>query len=126
MEFHDLRVLLAIASERSFSRAAKKLGRTQPAVSQALRRLEEQLGEPLVDRSARDGTLTEAGVTFRDFAQRLVDLAGEAERAVGARGLVALAVFTASDFGGIERISFHAPLVEAQLRLLVSAVAAMK
>lgn len=82
MEFHDLRVLLAIASERSFSRAAKKLGRTQPAVSQALRRLEEQLGEPLVDRSARDGTLTEAGVTFRDFAQRLVDLAGEAERAV--------------------------------------------
>ncbi len=83
MEFHDLRVFLAVASERSFSRAAKKLGRTQPAVSQSLRRLEEELGEPLVDRSARDGTLTEAGATFREFAQRMLDLAGEAERAVG-------------------------------------------
>jgi DNA-binding transcriptional LysR family regulator len=82
MELQEVRVFLAVAAERSFSRAARKLGRTQPAVSQALRRLEDQLGEPLVDRSARDGTLTEAGVTFRAFAQRLLDVADEAERAV--------------------------------------------
>lgn len=82
MEIGEIRAFLAIASERSFSKAARRLGRTQPAISQALRRLEEQLGEPLVDRTARDGTLTEAGVTFRDYAQRLLEVAAEAERAV--------------------------------------------
>ncbi len=46
-------------SARSFSRAARKLRRTQPAVSQAVRRLEQASGERLIDRSARDGTLTE-------------------------------------------------------------------
>ena len=82
MQLHDLKVLVTLAAERSFSRVARKLGRTQPAISQAVRRLEEELGEPLVDRSARDGRLTEAGVTFRDYAQRVLDLAAEAERAV--------------------------------------------
>ena len=52
-----------VAAERSFSRAAKKLRRTQPAVSQAIRRLEEHTGERLIDRSSRDGTLTDAGGT---------------------------------------------------------------
>jgi DNA-binding transcriptional LysR family regulator len=79
---HDLDVFVTLAAERSFSRTARKLGRTQPAISQAIRRLEEELGEPLVDRSARDGTLTEAGRTFRDYAQRVLDLTAEAERAV--------------------------------------------
>jgi DNA-binding transcriptional LysR family regulator len=82
VELGEVRVFLAIASERSFSRAARRLGRTQPAISQALRRLEDQLGEPLIDRSARDGTLTEAGVAFREYAQRLLEVAEEGERAV--------------------------------------------
>jgi DNA-binding transcriptional LysR family regulator len=82
MQLHDLRVFVTLAGERSFSKAARKLGRTQPAVSQAIRRLEEELGERLVDRGQRDGTLTEAGHTFRDYAQRVLDLTAEAERAV--------------------------------------------
>src|SRR5512140_1893682 len=82
MELQELRVFLAVASERSFSRAARKIGRTQPAISQAIHRLEAELGERLVDRTSRDGTLTPAGTTFRDYAQRVLDLAGEAERAV--------------------------------------------
>ena len=82
MELGEVRVFLTIASERSFSKAARRLGRTQPAISQALRRLEDQLGEVLVDRSARDGTLTEAGVAFREHAQRLLEVAEEGERAV--------------------------------------------
>ena len=45
-----------------------KLHRTQPAVSQAVRRLEDELGERLFDRSSRDGTLTEAGRLLRDYA----------------------------------------------------------
>lgn len=82
MEIQELRVFLAVASERSFSRAARKIGRTQPAISQAVRRLEEELGERLVDRSSRDGALTEAGVTFRDYAERVLELTTEAQRAV--------------------------------------------
>lgn len=83
MELHELRVLVAVAEARSFSRAAGKLGRTQPAVSQAIKRLEEEVGEPLVDRTSRDGTLTEAGRLLRDYALRLLQLADEAGRAVG-------------------------------------------
>jgi DNA-binding transcriptional LysR family regulator len=82
MQLHDLLVFVTLAAERSFSGAARKLGRTQPAISQSIRRLEDELNEPLVDRSLRDGTLTEAGRTFRDYAQRVLDLTSEAERAV--------------------------------------------
>ena len=71
-----------VAAERSFSRAAKKLHRTQPAVSQAIRRLEEELGDRLFDRSVRDGTLTEAGRLLQDYASRLLRLAADAEVAV--------------------------------------------
>jgi len=82
MELHELLVFVTVAGERSFSRAAKKLGRTQPAISQAIRRLEDELGETLVDRTSRDGALTDAGATFREYAQRVLDAAGEARRAV--------------------------------------------
>ena len=75
---------LTVAAERSFSRAAAKLHRTQPAVSQAIRRLEEEVGERLFDRSSKDGTLTEAGRVLRDYAERLQRLAEEAQL-VGAR-----------------------------------------
>ncbi len=53
MELSTLRVFMTVASERSFSRAADKLARTQPAVSLALQRLESELGEKLLDRFAR-------------------------------------------------------------------------
>src|SRR5215217_4894318 len=61
MDLSELQVFLTVASERSFSRAAAKLHRTQPAVSQAIRRLEDELGERLFDRSSKQGALTEAG-----------------------------------------------------------------
>jgi len=51
MELSELRVFLSVASERSFSRAATKLHRTQPAISQAVKRLEESVGERLFDRA---------------------------------------------------------------------------
>ncbi|OFW06672.1 MAG: hypothetical protein A3H96_25370 [Acidobacteria bacterium RIFCSPLOWO2_02_FULL_67_36] len=82
MQLPDLNAFVVVAAERSFSKAARKLGRTQPAVSQAVRRLEDELGERLFDRSSRNGTLTEAGVLLRDHAVRLLHLAGEAEAAV--------------------------------------------
>jgi len=73
---------LAVAEERSFSRAAVRLHRTQPAVSQVIRKLEASVGEKLFDRAARDGSLTAAGVLLRDYALRLLALRREASSAM--------------------------------------------
>jgi DNA-binding transcriptional LysR family regulator len=82
MDLAELRVFLTVASERSFSGAARKLHRTQPAISQAIRRLEDALGERLFDRSSKEGRLTEAGRVLRDYAERLLRLAEETEGAL--------------------------------------------
>jgi len=82
MQLQDLAAFLAVSADHSFSAAARRLHRTQPAISQAVRRIEDELGERLFDRSSRDGTLTEAGRLLQGYAQRLLGLAGEAELAV--------------------------------------------
>ena len=82
MDLAALKVFLTVAQERSFSRAAAKVHRTQPAVSQAVRRLEVELGEQLFDRSSKNGTLTEAGKMLQNYGERLVRLAEETESAV--------------------------------------------
>ena len=82
MQLQDLAAFVTVASERSFSGAARRLHRTQPAVSQAVRRLEDEIGERLFDRSSRDGTLTEAGRLLQEYAARLLGLASEAQAAV--------------------------------------------
>jgi DNA-binding transcriptional LysR family regulator len=83
MELTQLETFLAVAEERSFSRAAVRLNRTQPAVSQVIRKLEESLGETLFDRAARDGSMTAAGVLLHDYALRLMALRREATSALG-------------------------------------------
>lgn len=83
MELSQLETFLAVAEEKSFSRAATRLHRTQPAVSQVIRKLEESVGETLFDRAARDGSLTAAGVLLRDYALRLMALRREATSALG-------------------------------------------
>jgi DNA-binding transcriptional LysR family regulator len=82
MDLAALRIFLAVAEERSFSRAAAKVHRTQPAVSQAVKRLEEGLGELLFDRSSKSGTLTDAGRVLQNYGQRLIRLAEETESAM--------------------------------------------
>ena len=82
MNLHDLTAFAAVAEERSFSRAARRLHRTQPAVSQAVRRLEEELAERLFDRSSRVPVLTEAGTLLLDHASRLLRMASDAQAAV--------------------------------------------
>ena len=82
MDLTTLRVFLAVAEERSFSRAAAKVHRTQPAVSQAVRRLESDLGEELFDRSSKSGTLPDAGRVLQNYGQRLVRMAEETESAM--------------------------------------------
>jgi DNA-binding transcriptional LysR family regulator len=82
MDIASLKTFLAVAEERSFSRAAAKVHRTQPAVSQAIRRLETDVGETLFDRSSKSGTLTDAGKVLHNYGQRLVRLAEETESAM--------------------------------------------
>jgi DNA-binding transcriptional LysR family regulator len=82
MELYPLHVFLTIASEKSFSRAAEKLLRTQPAVSLALQRLELEVGDKLIDRSAKDMVLTDAGQTVLEYARRFENLRLEMENAL--------------------------------------------
>ena len=82
MELSTLRVFMTVASERSFSRAAEKLARTQPAVSLALQRLESELGEKLLERSAKDVMLTDAGRTVLEYARRFQNLEYELQNSM--------------------------------------------
>jgi DNA-binding transcriptional LysR family regulator len=82
MEHYLLQVFLTVATERSFSRAAEKLLRTQPAVSLALQRLEQELGEKLIDRSGKELILTDAGNTVLEYARRFQSLQQELDNAL--------------------------------------------
>jgi DNA-binding transcriptional LysR family regulator len=82
MELYSLQVFSTVVAERSFSRAAEKLYRTQPAVSLALQRLEAELGEKLIDRSAKDLVLTDAGRAVLDYARRFENLRQDLENAL--------------------------------------------
>ena len=82
MEFYPLQVFLTVATEKSFSRAAEKLLRTQPAISLALQRLELELGERLIDRSGKELILTDAGRTVLDYARRFQSLQQELDNSI--------------------------------------------
>jgi len=82
MELGQLEFFLKVIEEGSFSKAAERVYRTQPAVSIAIRRLEEELGAPLLDRSQKSPTLTEAGQILHDYARRIIALRDEARAAI--------------------------------------------
>jgi DNA-binding transcriptional LysR family regulator len=74
MDLYSLQVFRAVATEKSFSRAAARLSRTQPAISLAVQRLEGELGEVLIDRMGSPLRLTDAGNLVLDFARRFDNL----------------------------------------------------
>ena len=82
MDLFQLETFVAVAEERSFSRAAARLHRTQPAVSQVIAKLEAELGETLLERSSRDGTLTDAGEVLREYAHKMLNLRKDAGSAL--------------------------------------------
>jgi DNA-binding transcriptional LysR family regulator len=82
LDISQLEVFLAVAREGGFSRAADKLYRTQSAVSQAVRKLEREIGEPLFDRSSREGLLTDAGRVLQEYAERLLNVRENAREAL--------------------------------------------
>ncbi|MBI3950998.1 MAG: LysR family transcriptional regulator [Acidobacteria bacterium] len=78
MEFAQLEALVIIAQERSFSRAAERLARTQPAISIAIKKLEEEIGVLLLDRARKNIALTDAGEVLFEYAQKIINLRSEA------------------------------------------------
>ncbi|MEW6180254.1 MAG: LysR family transcriptional regulator [Chloroflexota bacterium] len=81
---HQLRVFIVAAETLNFSEAARKLNLSQPAVTQTIQTLENQLGEALFLRSGRKLQLSEAGVSFLPVARQLVALNLRAREVVDA------------------------------------------
>jgi DNA-binding transcriptional LysR family regulator len=106
MDLAELQVFLTVAKEGSFSRAAERLYRTQPAVSLAIRKLEDSLGQPLFVRGARPVRLTDAGVLLREYAERLLNLREEVKK-----GLMELEGLKRGELAlGVNESSIHALL----------------
>ena len=82
MEIHQLRYFVAVADEGNFSRAAAKVRVAQPSLSQQIRKLEAEIGQPLFDRLPRSVVLTEAGRCFLDYARQILASIGDARRCV--------------------------------------------
>ena len=106
MDLSELQVFLTVAREGSFSRAAERLYRTQPAVSLAIRKLEDSLGQPLFVRGARPVRMTDAGTLLRDYAERLLNLRDEVKK-----GLLELQGLKRGELSlGVNESSIHALL----------------
>jgi DNA-binding transcriptional LysR family regulator len=82
MDLLQLEHFLAVIEERTFTRAAERVCRTQPAVSQSIKKLEEYVGTALFARDVHEVSLTEAGRVLADYARRMVSLRDEAVRHV--------------------------------------------
>lgn len=82
MEIRQLNYFIAVAEERHFGRAAKRLHMAQPPLSQQIRQFEEQLGVRLLDRTTRRVDLTAAGQVLLDRGRRIIDEIEDLEAAV--------------------------------------------
>src|SRR6202165_5019729 len=128
MEFYPLKVFLTVAGEKSFSRAAEKLLRTQPAVSLAIQKLESDLQEKLIDRSGKELLLTDAGRIVYDYARRFENLEADlqnplAELRDNSAGRLSVGANESTSLyllGHIERYRRMYPKVKVQVRRSLS------
>ena len=82
MDYDQLASFLEVAKLQSFSRAAEKIYRTQPAISAQVRLLEQECGEKLFDRSGKKVLLTPAGEILQRYAEKILGLHTEALQAI--------------------------------------------
>src|SRR5215471_5206450 len=73
MDFDQIETFLEVARLSSFSRAAERRFRTQPAISSQIRSLEEEVGAKLLDRSGGRVALTAAGKVFQKYAEETIE-----------------------------------------------------
>ncbi|MEQ3698157.1 MAG: LysR family transcriptional regulator [Paracoccus sp. (in: a-proteobacteria)] len=93
-----LRALVGVIDHGSFTRAAEQLNMSQSTISQQISRLEDQLGQPLLDRDARPVRMTAAGERLTGYARRILALQDEATLALGdPSGSVSLRIGLAED-----------------------------
>ena len=107
-----LRTFLTIAETGSFTRAADEVHRTQSAVSMQMKKLEEQVGKPLVERGARAIRLTPDGLRLLEYAQRIVSLSEEA-----------VSIFSEPDLRGIVNLGVPDDYADRLLPRVLSAFA---
>jgi len=110
MELRHLRYFAAVAETCHFGRAAERLHMAQPALSQAIRQLESELGTPLFERTTRQVSLTPAGSFMYGEAQRVLGTVEDSVRSVrriadGRLGLVRLALTGTAAFTQLPRIA---------------------
>ncbi len=127
MELRDLRYFVAVAQHRNFSRAAEHLAVSQPALSEQIRKLEEELGAPLFARTSRGATLTDAGEAFLPQARAVLaqaDAAADSVRMVtsGVAGTLTLGFIDSAALAIlpalIRRFTERYPNVKLRLREL--------
>src|SRR5260370_2432903 len=95
LDLELLRSFVSVVDSGGFTRGGERVHRTQSTVSQQIKRLEDDLGQPLLNRTAKDVTPTEAGERLLSYARRLLSLAEEARDVVtrpGNEGAVRLGI----------------------------------
>ena len=128
MELRQLEYFVAVAEEANFTRAAERVHISQSGISAQVRRLEQQLGAELIDRSARTATLTPAGSAALEHARAVIAAAGAVQQAVDEvtgllRGRLVIAMVTACTVRPLfDALSaFHAAHPGVELSLLEDA-----
>ena len=122
LDLSALEIFRCVAQERSISGAAARLGRVQSNVSTRLKQLEEMLGAALFLRTRRGLTLTEAGRTLLDYAERLLALSREAAEALQEgrpRGVLRLGTMESTAAARLPAIlaDYHAQFAEVAVHL---------
>jgi len=95
LDLELLRSFVSVVDAGGFTRAGERVHRTQSTVSQQIKRLEEDVGQPLLNRNGKDVTPTEAGERLLSYARRLLSLAEEARDVMarpGSEGAIRLGV----------------------------------
>jgi DNA-binding transcriptional LysR family regulator len=123
MELQQLRSFRMIAEYKSFSKAAAELHLTQPALTVQIKRLEEELGELLIERLGRTVALTPAGEVFYGFAQQILNLTETARETMRqfstSRGRLAIGAGTTNTIFRLPLIlqQFHQSYPRIELRI---------
>jgi len=109
LDLASLQVFQTVVREQSFSRAAEKLFRTQPAVSISIRKLEDWVGQPLFVRGSGARMLTDAGVLLLEYADRMLNLREEIRKGM-------------NDLRGLERGQLSVGVNESSIHALLPAL----